>query len=512
MSLIRTFAGICIALAVGAAYAVVAPLIVLARLVRTNVLSMLGAAMVAASSGMMAVFILHPSFNLEKHTDRGIAAHVFTPPIIAFGFLVFIAGLALQFRKSATAEDRTSGPSWLDRWLGFAGGFGSRTGLCVLAAVGMVAGIAAVAGGLAAYRMDHFMKTPVFCGTACHEVMQPEWTVYQDSPHGNVACVECHIGDTLQGMVAAKVQGTRELVHVFTDRVPRPVPTPVHTLPPSAETCSDCHLGNRDYPDHLVVNRAYLDDRDNTPVFNAVNLKVGSDRKNKGKGIHWHADPAGRIEYKSAEDRREKIVWVRSVKADGTQAEYRLEDTLNDAGDSWGLELRVMDCYDCHNRAAHQFRTPEEEVTLAMNRGLIAADLPFVYAQSLKLLKRSYESSEAMERELPEKLLSYYEHIHPKIHAARKPEIEAAADALKAAYRRNVHHPMRVGWGEHSDHMGHAYRMDGCFRCHNQRMRTADGRNISQDCSLCHDMIADGEQYPAAADARKAAVRAVNGR
>ena len=37
--------------------------------------------------------------------------------------------------------------------------------------------------GVGGARMLHFMDTPVFCGTACHSVMNPEWSVYQASPH-----------------------------------------------------------------------------------------------------------------------------------------------------------------------------------------------------------------------------------------------------------------------------------------------------------------------------------------
>jgi len=46
---------------------------------------------------------------------------------------------------------------------------------------------------------------------------------------------------------------------------------------------------------------------------------------------------------------------------------------------------------------------------------------------------------------------------------------------------------MNVSWGAHENNLGH---MDfpGCFRCHDDQHKTADGRVIRQDCDLCHDI------------------------
>jgi len=35
----------------------------------------------------------------------------------------------------------------------------------------------------ASFQTLHFMDSATFCGTACHTVMNPEWTTYQASPH-----------------------------------------------------------------------------------------------------------------------------------------------------------------------------------------------------------------------------------------------------------------------------------------------------------------------------------------
>jgi len=42
------------------------------------------------------------------------------------------------------------------------------------------------------YEAYHFTDSTVFCGQVCHEVMAPEFTAYERSPHANVTCVSCH--------------------------------------------------------------------------------------------------------------------------------------------------------------------------------------------------------------------------------------------------------------------------------------------------------------------------------
>jgi hypothetical protein len=44
------------------------------------------------------------------------------------------------------------------------------------------------------YRAYEFTDSTQFCGQLCHNVMQPEYTAYQNSPHAKVECVKCHIG------------------------------------------------------------------------------------------------------------------------------------------------------------------------------------------------------------------------------------------------------------------------------------------------------------------------------
>src|SRR5690349_18249556 len=54
-----------------------------------------------------------------------------------------------------------------------------------------------------------WMETPEFCGM-CH-TMKPELMAYEEAPHRNVECAQCHIGAGVGDLVKAKVKGTFQL-------------------------------------------------------------------------------------------------------------------------------------------------------------------------------------------------------------------------------------------------------------------------------------------------------------
>jgi hypothetical protein len=44
---------------------------------------------------------------------------------------------------------------------------------------------------------------------------------------------------------------------------------------------------------------------------------------------------------------------------------------------------------------------------------------------------------------------------------------------------------MNVTWGTYRNNIGHV-DTPGCFRCHDDNHKAADGAVITQDCELCH--------------------------
>ncbi len=66
---------------------------------------------------------------------------------------------------------------------------------------------------------------------------------------------------------------------------------------------------------------------------------------------------------------------------------------------------------------------------------------------------------------------------------------------VNAIYQRNVFPNMKVGWGTYPNNIGHDDFL-GCFRCHDDNHKSADGRTIAQDCSACHTILAMEEKDP----------------
>jgi len=57
---------------------------------------------------------------------------------------------------------------------------------------------------------------------------------------------------------------------------------------------------------------------------------------------------------------------------------------------------------------------------------------------------------------------------------------------------------MRITWNTYTSNIWH-FDADGdlssgaCFRCHDEEHVSAQGETISQDCDLCHTLLADHE-------------------
>ena len=104
----------------------------------------------------------------------------------------------------------------------------------------------------------------------------------------------------------------------------------------------------------------------------------GEDSLSHLTGIH--GVHLGHIEYIATDPTRTTIPWVQRRNADGIEDRFAAS-TLKGAVPQG--ERRVMDCIDCHNRAAHTFVTAEEALNRAMADGAISPRLPWVHKEGL---------------------------------------------------------------------------------------------------------------------------------
>jgi nitrate/TMAO reductase-like tetraheme cytochrome c subunit len=343
---------------------------------------------------------------------------------------------------------------------------------------------------MASYRGAAYMDSPQFCGQSCH-VMHPEYTAYKISAHSHVACVECHIGSGASSYFAAKVNGTKQLVEVAFDRYPTPIESPVKSLRPARDICEACHTPARFIGEKLLVKSTFADDEKNTETQTVLVLHLGGrDSLSHLTGIH--GVHLGHIEYIATDPTRTTIPWVQKRNDDGTETVFAA--SANGSAVPQG-ERRVMDCIDCHNRAAHTFVTAEDALNRAMAEGAVSPELPWVHKEGLELLKASYASEAEASTKIPVQLEDFYRTQHPEVLPSKAALVKSAGDELVVLYSQNVFPYMKVTWGTHPNHIGHM-SYPGCFRCHDGDHSAKDGKSITQDCSACHNLLVQDEAKP----------------
>jgi hypothetical protein len=326
--------------------------------------------------------------------------------------------------------------------------------------------------GIGSYRAFHFTESNEFCGTLCHKVMEPEYTAYQGSAHARVTCVECHVGEGANWYVRSKLSGLYQVYSVLFDKYPRPIETPIRNLRPARETCERCHWPEKFYSYRLENERHYLADSANTEWNIQLEMKIGSEHGAQGllEGIHWHINPNVKIEYISSDDKREFIPWVRYINAatnDTVVFQDIYEPLKPEAMDT--LEIREMDCLDCHNRPSHHYLPPQEFTDMLIASGEIPVELPEIKSLAMQVFNTTFTSRD-----------SGYMMIE-----------ERAIAGFKAGFDKNMFPVMNVSWDHYPNQIGHM-EFNGCFRCHNGNHENEDGEIISRDCNLCHDIVGQG--------------------
>jgi nitrate/TMAO reductase-like tetraheme cytochrome c subunit len=439
-------------------------------LLTSHWLSMLGAALVTLA-GFSWLFVLPLNIRGGPVSNPYIGLLVFIAiPIVFFAGLILIpVGIALAKRKVTASLDAIE-----DR----------RT---AWRRVGIFFGVMTVANVVIAsqlsYRAVEQMDTVQFCGQTCH-VMKPEFTAHAaQPPHQAVACAECHIAPGATGWLKAKMNGTSQLMAVVFNNYPRPIESAMedNKLVSSAVTCERCHERDTPIGPRLRVITSYKDDQTNTRTETVLLMHIAT--------IHAaHLGPGIRIRYSAADKKRQTIPWV-AYKNTQTGASRTYLASGSTADSVRSLPTFEMQCVDCHNRAAHAFELPGRAVNQSMAAGQIAASLPFVKKESVELLKSS--SAE----QIPKALSAFYSLNYTDVASKQGPDIHAAGATLAAIYARNVFSDLKVAWGTYPNNLGHT-DAPGCFRCHDEAHLTADKKTISQDCGLCHQLVAVDEASP----------------
>ena len=440
-----------------------------------NWLSLVG--LVVAIGALFAFLLL---FVLDA------TAHFSNPYVTILTYIIvpqfLIGGIGLTFLGAWRARRhkvRGTSPAWLQINFGLMPRRDRRN--LIAFAAGSVVFLLLTAIG--SYNAFNFTESVTFCGETCHKVMKPELTTHDHGPHARVACVECHVGKGVSWFVKSKLSGSYQLYAVAFNKYPRPIETPIKNLRPSRDTCEECH-----WPQQFVGNldrtfNYFQSDASNSPYSIRLLLKIGGSDPKRGPvgGIHWHNLPGNTVEYIATDFSRQKIPWVRVTDAQGHVVVFQTKNFTNDPAK---MEIRRMDCMDCHNRPSHRYLSPERAVNQAMALGRIDPAMPWIKTNAMFVLTQPYKTDAEASNGIAVAL------------AARYPNDGRVTDAITAVqqiYADNFFPEMKANWSSYPDNVGHMI-WPGCFRCHDGLHKTEDKKLTikANDCNSCHTILAQG--------------------
>ncbi len=457
------------------------------RAVSLDPLGRVGVVLTTTAAVSFVISQLAMLAGLVTNAYVGLIVYLLFPVLFILGLVIIPIAWRRQRRRTGLSSREL-----IERNFGDDGVQGGVTGSPIFRTVAILTLANVLILGAASVKMLHFMDSAEFCGTACHSVMNPEWTTYQASPHARVACVDCHVGEGIGPLVNSKLNGAWQMVSATFNLYERPIPTPVHQLRPARETCEKCHWPEKFYGNRLVTLARYANDEISTPSYTTLNLKI--DAGSAGStGVHWHVGEGVEVRYASVDDMRQEMLWVEVLRPDGTWHRFSNTRPSPNAGDS--RHARTMDCVDCHNRATHIYQNPGKAVDEAIRLGRIDRSLPYIRREAIAAVTGGYPSLDAGKEGIRAGLESFYRRNYPKQASAWLGKIDATVAQLQLLYERNVHHEMNIGWGAYPSLLGHT-EAPGCFRCHTRQLQDGQGIWISDDCTICHSILANDSPEP----------------
>lgn len=454
-----------------------------------NRLSFIGGIIAGISLMMMAFFFIVTLLYEQSSNYLGLFIFIVLPVFLVLGLILIPIGMLAKRKTLKDPSKQRSAKVWVIDFTNR----GHRNAAIIFGAGTVLFLFLSSIGSLEAF---HYTETVEFCGKMCHRVMKPEYVAYQNSPHANVSCVECHVGPGADWYVKSKLSGLRQVFAVIKNDYPTPIPTPIRDLRPARETCEQCHWPEKFYSHSLVQEKHFLTDEENTEWNIDLRMKVGASHSALGisEGIHWHINTDISVKYWDQNGDRESLPFVRLTNnITGETTDYKDSDVDFDM-DTIDLEvLRTVDCMDCHNRPSHVYNTPQNFVDFALVDGTISKTLPGIKAIAMEIFASDYETGEQADSAIQAAIIEYYKDYYPEVSETRKLEIDQAIVGLKESYSKNIFPEMKASWDVYPDQIGHM-EYNGCFRCHNDRHTSESGKVISKDCNLCHTILMQGPE------------------
>ncbi len=441
--------------------------------------------LVGATISLIALFLILFLFVISLLMGQGglylgLVAYILLPGILIAGLLLIPLGMLLRVRKLKTSPAGKPGWPVIDL-----GNIKHRHAFFIFfAGTALFLFLSAIGN----YQAFHYTESVQFCGTLCHKIMRPEYTAYQHSSHAKLRSVSCHVGPGASWFVRSKLSGLHQVIATLTNTYPTPIETPIKNLRPARVVCEQCHWPQKFYARTLRFETHFLPDEKNTRWDIGLVMKIGPQQAAHGlrEGIHWHINPNVKIQYFAADKKRTDIPWVRyiNLKSGDTLVYKNAEQPIKNEEINPST-VRTMDCIDCHTRPSHNYQSPSHFLNTAMTTGALPQSLPEIKGLALSLFEDDFTSQDSMRRAIRTKLIQAYAENYPEVLRNQKTELDSAIRVIQQLSARNIFPEMKVRWDTHVNNIGHM-EFKGCFRCHDDKHISKDGRVISKKCDLCH--------------------------
>jgi nitrate/TMAO reductase-like tetraheme cytochrome c subunit len=452
-------------------------------------LSFIGSAIAIISLLFFILFFLVGVLFQDTSSYLGLFIYIILPVFLILGLILIPIGMTLEVKRRKKRE-----LSYIEKgWPVIDLNISRYRNAILIFSVGTVFFVFLTA--LGSYEAFHYTESVEFCGTVCHEVMQPEHVAYNNSPHARVACVDCHVGSGANWYMRSKLSGLRQVYAVITNDFSRPIETPLHNLRPARETCEKCHWPEKFYARQLINEKHYLTDSLNTEWNIGLQMKTGPSHSAQGlsEGIHWHINPNIKIEYIPKRENRRDIPWVKYTNLEtNEEIVYIDEDNMLSEKKMADAVSREMDCMDCHTRPSHHYSTPMEFVDDGITAGRIPKDLPYIKKVAMDLFIDPYDHTDTALMTIESTIHAFYKEEMPELYDARIEDIDKAIEGIIEGFSENIFPEMGVSWDAYTDHIGHK-TYNGCFRCHDDNHVSESGNAIRKDCNICHTIILQGK-------------------
>ena len=166
----------------------------------------------------MIVFLIVISAFGEGSSYLGLVIYIVLPVIMIIGLLMIPLGMIVytrRLKRTGKVSDR--------KWPYIDLNHNRHRNAFLIFTFGTVMFL--LLSSVGSYEAFHYTESVEFCGALCHQVMEPEYVAYQNSPHARVSCVECHVGSGASWYMRSKLSGLYQVYAVLANVYPRPIPT-----------------------------------------------------------------------------------------------------------------------------------------------------------------------------------------------------------------------------------------------------------------------------------------------